>query len=81
MIEDIQSIKEKLTPIFKNHGVKKAILFGSYAKGCAVPESDIDIVVDSGLRGLDFFGLLGDVCDNMTKQVDLIEKYQMTMKK
>jgi hypothetical protein len=73
MKESIQSIKEKLTPIFKNHGVRKAILFGSYAKGEERENSDIDILVDSGLIGLDFFGLLEDVCVNLTKQVDLID--------
>ncbi|MCL1823942.1 MAG: nucleotidyltransferase domain-containing protein [Oscillospiraceae bacterium] len=77
MVENIQSIQEKLTPIFKNYGVKKAVLFGSYAKGCECENSDIDIMVDSGLKGLDFFGLLGDVCDNMIKQVDLIDTSQV----
>ena len=73
MTESIQSIKEKLTPIFKNHGVRKAILFGSYAKGEERENSDIDILVDSGLIGLDFFGLVGDVCDNMTKKIDIFD--------
>lgn len=31
----IDEITVKVTPIFKQYGVKKAILFGSYAKGCA----------------------------------------------
>ncbi|MCL2108226.1 MAG: nucleotidyltransferase domain-containing protein [Oscillospiraceae bacterium] len=77
MVENIQTITEKLTPVFKTYGVRKAILFGSYAKGCAVEESDVDLMVDSGLRGLDFVGLLGEVCDNMDKQVDLIDTAQI----
>jgi len=77
VVENIQTITEKLTPVFKTYGVRKAILFGSYAKGCAVEESDVDLMVDSGLRGLDFVGLLGEVCDNMDKQVDLIDTAQI----
>ena len=34
---------------------------GTSAKGVATAKSDIDLLVDSGLRGLAFFGLLEDV--------------------
>lgn len=29
----LEVIKAKATPILKNHGVKRAYLFGSYARG------------------------------------------------
>ena len=70
-------IKDILAPIFKSHNVKKAILFGSYAKGSATEYSDVDILVDSGLRGLDFFGLLEDVVTSLDKSVDLIDTSQI----
>ena len=54
----IPELKTILSPVFAEHGVKRAVLFGSYAKGVATPLSDVDLVVDSGLRGLAFFGLL-----------------------
>lgn len=51
-------IKKCLTPIFRKYGVKKAILFGSYGKGTATEQSDVDLLVDSGLKGLRFVGLI-----------------------
>ena len=70
-------IKSILDPIFKTHKVKKAILFGSYAKGLANEKSDVDILVDSGLHGLKFFGLLEDVVNSLDKDVDLIDTSQI----
>lgn len=73
----IESIQESLIPIFGRYNVRKAVLFGSYAKGTADDRSDIDIYVDSGLRGLKFFGLLEDVTNALNKQVDLIDASQV----
>ncbi|MCL1864558.1 MAG: nucleotidyltransferase domain-containing protein [Spirochaetes bacterium] len=74
-IYEIAEIKRRLEPIFKKNGVKTAILFGSYAKGEATENSDIDILVDSGLRGLDFVGLIENIHDALQKNVDIIDKY------
>lgn len=73
----IAEIKKTLRPIFEKHDVKKAILFGSYVKGTADSRSDIDIVVESNLKGLKFYGLLGDVSDALRFPVDLIERRQI----
>lgn len=70
-------ISSILSPIFANYPVKRALLFGSYAKGLANENSDIDIAVDSGLRGLAFFGLLEDVVCALDKQIDLIDFSQI----
>ena len=47
-VPELQSV---LSPIFRANGVRKATLFGSYAKGVATARSDVDLLVDSGLRG------------------------------
>lgn len=73
-IEQIQSI---LYPIFSSYQIRKAILFGSYAKGTAQGESDIDLLVDSGLKGLAFYGLLEDVVEALGKEVDLLDTTQV----
>lgn len=73
----VNDIKEKLQPVFKKHNIKKAILFGSYAKGNADDRSDIDIMVVSNLRGLAFYGLLEDVVNTIGKSVDLLDKQQI----
>ena len=69
----IPELKDRLTPIFEKHGVRKAILFGSYAKGTASAYSDVDLLVDSGLRGLRFVGLLGDIRQTLGIDVDLFD--------
>ena len=77
-IYDLSIIKRILIPVFDDYHVRKAVLFGSYAKGCAKENSDIDILVDSGLRGLAFFGLLEDVVTALDKSVDMIDVSQVT---
>ncbi|MBD5113593.1 MAG: nucleotidyltransferase domain-containing protein [Ruminococcaceae bacterium] len=72
-----QQIQDILQPVFISHNVKKAVLFGSYAKGLAEERSDIDILVDSGLKGLAFYGLLEDVVASLGKSVDLLDASQI----
>ena len=73
-IYSIVEIKQTLEPIFEKYNVKKATLFGSYVKGTADTRSDVDIMVETSLKGLAFYSLLGEVCDSMRFPVDLIEK-------
>ena len=73
-VSELQSV---LSPIFRAYGVRKATLFGSYAKGLATTQSDVDLLVDSGLRGLAFFGLLEQVTEALETPVDLIDVSQV----
>ncbi|MCM1043970.1 MAG: hypothetical protein NC417_00525, partial [Candidatus Gastranaerophilales bacterium] len=43
----------------------------------AKEQSDVDILVDSGLKGLAFWGLLEDVVTSLGKNVDLIDVSQI----
>lgn len=69
----LDQLQRVLVPIFRKNKVKKATLFGSYVKGKATIHSDLDIMVDSGLQGLAFFGLLDDICESLECDVDLID--------
>lgn len=73
MLYTIDSVRATLQPVFRKHNVKRAILFGSVGRGENDEHSDIDIMVDSGLKGLSFFGLLNDVCESFDCDVDLID--------
>lgn len=68
-----KEIKEKLTPVFQSYGIRKAVLFGSYGKGTATAQSDVDLMVDSGLRGLGFIGFLNDVQEALGKEINLLD--------
>lgn len=76
-VYSISTIQSLLRPIFNAHHIKKAVLFGSYAKGNAKKNSDVDILVDSGLKGLAFFGLLEDVVTALDKNVDMLDTSQI----
>ena len=73
----MEKLRETLIPVFKSYGVKSAVLFGSYAKGCATEKSDVDLLVDSGLRGMAFFGLMDSVASALRIPVDLIDISQL----
>jgi predicted nucleotidyltransferase len=74
-VYEINEIRDRLYPVFSSEPVYRAILFGSYAKGEATENSDIDIVIDSRgeLHGLRFYGVLDGLVEAVGKPVDLIE--------
>ena len=76
-IYTVTELRDALSPIFAEHGVRSAILFGSYSKGQATERSDVDLLVDSGLRGLAFFGLLEGVASALDVPVDMIDVSQV----
>lgn len=47
-MSSIEQIKNIVQDYFETQPVKKAWVFGSYARGEQTPESDIDILVDYG---------------------------------
>ena len=44
----IKEIKERIRPIIEKHGIRDVYLFGSYARGEANRNSDVDIYCDKG---------------------------------
>ena len=73
-VYSIDEIMTLLFPVFQDYNVKRAVLFGSYSKGIATPKSDIDLLVDSGLKGLKFVGLIGDIKQSLHgKEVDVFD--------
>ena len=74
-IYSVQEIKDALFPVFNANPVYSAVLFGSYAKGEATEQSDVDIVIDSRgqLLNINFYGVLDEITERLEKQVDLLE--------
>ena len=72
-IYTISQLKEKLVPIFVDNRIRRAVLFGSYGKGSATEESDIDLLVDSDLKGLRFVGLIEAIRAAVDKDVDIFD--------
>lgn len=74
MVFTSDEIKRRLQPIFTNHRIRQAILFGSYGKGTATPKSDVDLLVDSNLHGLKFMGFVEELRDALDdKAMDVFD--------
>lgn len=69
---NIEEIKKKASQIFSKHDVSFCYLFGSYAKGKAKPTSDVDLIISTTLKGLDFVGLIEELREELHKKIDLI---------
>ena len=69
-----EELFKKVVSILKGHGVKKAAVFGSYARAEAGPESDIDILVEfSGRKSLlDIVGIEQELSERLGKKVHLL---------
>ena len=74
-IPSIDTIKQKILPILKKYGTKKAALFGSYARNEAKEDSDIDILVDimADLSLIGFVGVKQKIEEVLGRNVDLVE--------
>ena len=44
-VYSIDEIRKIVAPIAKQHGVDKVFLFGSYARGAAEEDSDVDVMI------------------------------------
>lgn len=69
----VPQLRDKLSPVFVRNGVRRAVLFGSYGRGSATDKSDVDLLVDSGLKGLRFVGFLDEVQKTLGIEVDLFD--------
>ena len=72
-IRTVSQAKNQLKPVFDSYRIKKAVLFGSVAKGTATEKSDLDLLVDSGLRGLNFMGFVEAVREAAGVPVDVFD--------
>lgn len=76
MVYSIEQIQKLITPIAKKYGLKSVFLFGSYARGTATENSDVDLIIDTS--GTDIKSLLGlaavycELEEALKKSIDLV---------
>ena len=68
----IDKIKEVVSSIMSKYKIKTCYLFGSYAKSKANPSSDVDLLIESDITGLDYYGLIEELRSNLHKKIDLL---------
>jgi len=69
-----KDIEIKVIPLLKKYEIKKAALFGSYARGEEREDSDVDILVEMGKEKslLDLAGLQIDISELLKRKADVI---------
>lgn len=67
----IESVVREIADEF---GVKQIELVGSYRRGQAKEDSDVDLIIldDSAPRGMDFLGMIIDLEEALGKEVGLV---------
>ena len=70
----IEEIKNKINDTAQQYGIQKAYLFGSYARGEAGIESDIDLCIEKGqIRTLfQLSGFCQDLEETLKNKVDVV---------
>ena len=75
MVYTLDEIAQRIRPVAEKYHLRTVYIFGSYARGEAQENSDVDLVIDdtdSGLRGFAYGGLYGDLRDALEKDIDMV---------
>ncbi len=74
MSNELRQLQERITPKLREHGVVKAAVFGSRARGDAGPESDLDLLVEfeKGRTLLDLIGLEQDLTELLGTETEVV---------
>ncbi len=76
-ILSVDEIREICSAVLKEYSVQYCYLFGSYAKGTATPQSDVDLLVSSGVSGLRFYEMTEKLREQLRKKIDLLDVSQL----
>ena len=75
MIYTQEELRNKITPIAEKYNILEVYLFGSYARGDATEDSDVDVLIrreGSSIRGWMIGELYEDLQETLQKKIDLI---------
>ena len=77
MVYTIEQLKARVAPVAEKHKLRAVWVFGSYARGEATEDSDVDFLIDcagSGIRGLfELSAVYNDLSEAVGKTIDLVE--------
>lgn len=85
MVYALEQLRSLVAPMAEKYRLKAVYVFGSYARGEATEESDVDILVDrEGSLVHSLFqmgGLYGDPEDAVKKKIDLVTTQTLEQKR
>jgi predicted nucleotidyltransferase len=75
VVYTIEELEQKIKPIAQKYDIPAVYIFGSYARGEATDESDIDVLIQrrgSKIIGIMIGALYEDLCESLGKKLDLV---------
>lgn len=72
---NVPGIKRRVLPILKRHDVKRAAIFGSFARGEAKANSDVDLLIEYKNKNKSLFDLVdlkSELEDILGRKVDIV---------
>ena len=68
--------RDRILAIARRHGVTSVKVFGSFVRGEARPDSDLDLLIEAGPDTTPFFpgGLITDLEEALDRRVDIVEE-------
>jgi predicted nucleotidyltransferase len=74
MIDQMQSVRERIIDILRQNSVRRASFFGSIVRGEMTEDSDVDILVEfEGRKSLlDLAHLKNELEDTLNRRVDVL---------
>lgn len=73
----LQQIKDRCGEVFSEFDVEYCYLFGSYARGEAKEDSDVDLLISTNMSGMQFFELVETIRESLRKKVDVLNFGQL----
>lgn len=73
----LPQIRAIVSQVVCDKDVDFVYLFGSYAKGKANDLSDVDLLIDTSITGLKFYGLVEELRVSLHKVVDLLKMEEL----
>lgn len=82
MKKDLKTLEQAFLPILRDNGVSRSFVFGSYARGEAHEESDLDLLVSFHERKslLDLVALKNALEDRLGIHVDIVTEQSLHSK-
>ena len=78
MVYTLEQLAEKIAPIAEKYEIPAVYVFGSYARGEATEDSDVDVLIQdkgSAIQSLfDLGGLYHDLNQALQKNLDIVEE-------
>jgi len=74
-VDTLSSIKKRSLPILQRHDIKRAAIFGSFARGEAKARSDVDFLIEYKSKNKSLFDLVNlksELENSLGRKVDII---------